>query len=126
MNSEMGSVANKALCFFNDFFLCFCDERSAFGSGSGRSERKKEWILWRSRISSSFFSSLQVLDPAADVPRRLRPGHRVEGCRRSAELVLELNLEVGGGMEVRVTVRLGSLGGQRVQPPQGDGKVATV
>lgn len=53
------------------------------------------------------------------MPRRLRPGHRVEGCRRSEELVLELNLEVGGGMEVRVTVRLGSLKGQRVQPPQG-------
>lgn len=50
------------------------------------------------------------------------PGHRVEGCRRSAELVLELNLEVGGGMEVRVTVRLGSLEGQRVHPPQGASK----
>lgn len=56
------------------------------------------------------------------MPRRLRSGHRVEGSRRSAELVLELNLEVGGWMEVRVMVRLGSLRGQRVQPPQGASK----
>lgn len=63
-----------------------------------------------------------MLDPEAYVPRRLGPGHRVEGCRRSAELVFGLNLEVGGGMEVRVTVRLGSSVGQRVQPPQGAGK----
>lgn len=61
-------------------------------------------------------------DPVADVPWRLRLGHGVEGCRRSAELVLEINLKVGGGMEVRVTVRLGSLEGQCVQPPQGAGK----
>lgn len=60
------------------------------------------------------------------MPRRLRPGHRVEGGRTSAELVLELNLEVGGGTEVRVTVRLGSLEGQRVLHPQDSSKVATV
>lgn len=40
--------------------------------------------------------------------------------------MLELNLEVGGGREVRVTVRLGSLEGQRVQHPQDSSKVATV
>lgn len=39
--------------------------------------------------------------------------------------MLELNLKVGGGMEVRVTVRLGSMEGQPVQPPQGASKVAT-
>lgn len=71
-----------------------------------------------------YFSLLQVLDLVADVPRRHGPGYRVEGCRRSAELVLGLNLEVGGGMAVRVKVRLesGGWGGQRVQPPQGTTK----
>lgn len=119
------------MCVFF-FFLLFSsvtkDEHLVVDQRGKKEEKKQtEWILSRSRISPSFFSSLQVLDPEADVPRRLGPGHRVEGCGRSAELVLGLNLEVGGGMEVRVTVRLGSPLGQRVQPPQGArAKVATV
>lgn len=117
----------KDCCVRFFFFLLFSsvtkDEHLVVDQRGKKEEKKQtEWILSRSRISPSFFSSLQVLDPEADVPRRLGPGHRVEGCGRSAELVLGLNLEVGGGMEVRVTVRLGSPLGQRVQPPQGAGK----
>lgn len=126
-----GPVPVEDCCmFFLSSFFCLCDERWTFGSRSARRRRGKKKMSGFYRgvgFRSSFFSSLQVLDPEADVPRRLGPGHRVEGCWRSTELVLGVNLEVGGGMEVRVTVRLGSPLGQTCPTPlRAPAKVAAV
>lgn len=76
---------------------------------------KIEWVSSGSQISLTFFSLLEGW-----IPKQMclqGTGHQVEGCTLSEDLVLGLNLEVGGQMKVRVTVRLGSQWGQSIQPP---------
>lgn len=72
-----------------------------------------EWISSGGQISSSFFSW---------IPKQMclgGSGPSGWGVRAQWEVVLGLNLEVGGQMGVRVMAGLRSRWGQSIQPPQG-------
>lgn len=96
MNRETWSAANKEwLYYFLFIFLASATDDQHLVVDHGGGEEKRVDLI----EESDFVLFLLVPpgpDPAADVPRRLRLGHRVEGCKRSAELVLEINLKVGG------------------------------